>query len=261
MRACIQSIADKEKTLITADRAIQSARQTIAEAEAIIAKGEDIRQAQGAIEALGTRRADAEARLRSFQQAHKAVLEAKADRDAQLAEVKAEISRREERIAYYAKRAALLEDSGCPAPENATCNFLKDAVAAKDSLETLREGLNGYRTAAKTEYERLTAAFQQGEGRIYGHRRPGSGARGDCGGGSRAPAARRPRSKAGGSGNARRGAHQDHRDRGGPHPRDHEGHRGGKRSPPAVPRSPHSRRGRQSVLKREEGAGRHFTPV
>ena len=75
--------------------------------------------------------------------------------------VKAEISRREERIAYYAKRAALLEDSGCPAPENATCNFLKDAVAAKDSLETLREGLNGYRTAAKTEYEQLTAAFQQ----------------------------------------------------------------------------------------------------
>ena len=89
------------------------------------------------------------------------MLEAKAARDAQLAEVKAEISRREERIAYYAKRAALLEDSGCPAPENATCNFLKDAVAAKDSLETLREGLNGYRTAAKTEYERLTAAFQQ----------------------------------------------------------------------------------------------------
>lgn len=161
MRACIQSIADKEKTLITADRAIQSARQTIAEAEAIIAKGEEIRQAQGAIEALGTRRADAEARLRSFQQAHKAVLEAKAARDAQLAEVKAEISRREERIAYYAKRAALLEDSGCPAPENATCNFLKDAVAAKDSLETLREGLNGYRAAAKTEYERLTSAFQQ----------------------------------------------------------------------------------------------------
>lgn len=77
MRACIQSIADKEKTLITADRAIQSARQTIAEAEAIIAKGEDIRQAQGAIETLGTRRADAEARLRSFQQAHKAVLEAR----------------------------------------------------------------------------------------------------------------------------------------------------------------------------------------
>ena len=74
MRACIQSIADKEKTLITADRAIQSARQTIAEAEAIIAKGEDIRQAQGAIEALGTRRADAEARLRSFQQAHKAAV-------------------------------------------------------------------------------------------------------------------------------------------------------------------------------------------
>ena len=78
---------------------------------------------------------------------------------AQLAEVKAEISRREERIAYYAKRAALLEDSGCPAPENATCNFLKDAVAAKDSLETLREGLNGYRTAAKTEYEQLTACL------------------------------------------------------------------------------------------------------
>lgn len=89
------------------------------------------------------------------------MLEAKAARDAQLAEVKAEISRREERIAYYAKRAALLEDSGCPAPENATCNFLKDAVAAKDSLETLREGLNGYRASAKTEYERLTAAFQQ----------------------------------------------------------------------------------------------------
>lgn len=161
MRACIQSIADKERTLVTADRAIQNARQTIAEAEAIIAKGDSIRQAQGAIEALGTRRGDAEARLRSFQQAHKAVLEAKAARDTQLAEVKAEISRREERIAYYAKRAAILEDSGCPAPENATCNFLKDAVAAKDSLDTLRAGLTKYRAASKAEYERLTAAFQR----------------------------------------------------------------------------------------------------
>lgn len=261
MRACIQSIADKEKTLITADRAIQSARQTIAEAEAIIAKGEDIRQAQGAIETLGTRRADAEARLRSFQQAHKAVLEAKAARDAQLAEVKAEISRREERIAYYAKRAALLEDSGCPAPENATCNFLKDAVAAKDSLETLREGLNGYRASAKTEYERLTAAFQQAKAAYTAIGDPAAELEEIAAEEAGHRQLARPRSKAGGSGNARRGAHQDHRDRGGPHPRDHEGHRGGKRSPPAVPRSPHSRRGRQSVLKREEGAGRHFTPV
>ena len=74
----------------------------------------------------------------------------------------------EERIAYYAKRAALLEDSGCPAPENATCNFLKDAVAAKDSLETLREGLNGYRASAKTEYERLTAALADAKEELRG---------------------------------------------------------------------------------------------
>ena len=70
-------------------------------------------------------------------------------------------TRIEGRIASLKGKVELLKDSGCPAPENATCNFLKDAVAAKDSLETLREGLNGYRAAAKTEYERLTAAFQQ----------------------------------------------------------------------------------------------------
>lgn len=261
MRACIQSIADKEKTLITADRAIQSARQTIAEAEAIIAKGEDIRQAQGAIEALGHPEGGRRGPAPQLPAGPQSRARGKGGQ------------RRPARRGQGGNLPPggahrLLRQTGGPArrqrmpgPGERDLQFPQRRRCGKGQP---RNAPGGAQRVPRFGKDRVRAAHRRlpaGEGRIYGHWRPGSGARGDCGGGSRAPAARRPRSKAGGSGNARRGARQNHRGRGDPHPRDHEGHRGGKRSPPAVPRSPHSRRGRQSVLKREEGAGRHFTPV
>ena len=161
MRAAVKDNADRERAILTADRAIETHRQTIAEAQATIAKRDAIAGAQAAIEALAPKRKDAEARLRSFQEAHKAVLEAKAARDAHLAAAKAEIAQKEQRISYFKRTAGMLDDSGCPTPESATCKFLKDAVLAKSSLETLEQSLEEYRATAKTEYDRLTDVFAQ----------------------------------------------------------------------------------------------------
>lgn len=43
-------------------------------------------------------------------------------------------TRLEGRIASLKGKVELLKDSGCPAPENATCKFLADALAARDAL-------------------------------------------------------------------------------------------------------------------------------
>lgn len=43
-------------------------------------------------------------------------------------------TRLEGRIASLKEKVELLKDSGCPAPENATCKFLADALAARDAL-------------------------------------------------------------------------------------------------------------------------------
>ncbi|OPZ65923.1 MAG: Nuclease SbcCD subunit C [Firmicutes bacterium ADurb.Bin506] len=161
MRAAVREITDKEQAVATAERAINTHQYTIEQAQATISKKAAIEQAQAAIEALAPKRKDAETRLRSFQQAHKAMLEAKAARDAHLAAVRAEISRMEQNITRHEKTAGILADSGCPAPETATCKFLKDAVEAKGSLDALKTELANYRAKEKAEYERLTDIFTQ----------------------------------------------------------------------------------------------------
>ena len=96
---------------------------------------EDIEAAAAAIEALVPARREAESRLAKFTEAHKALVAAKQARDTFLTESRARIDNINQRISYYGKTAAILDDSGCPHPEEATCNFLKNAVTAKGTLD------------------------------------------------------------------------------------------------------------------------------
>ena len=162
--ACIQSIADKEKTLITAKTAPSKApgrpsRRQRPSSPRVRTSGRH----RAAIEALGTRRADAEARLRSFRAGPQS--RARAQRRPETPS-----SQRSRRKSPAGRSASPTTPNGRPCSKTADARprRTRPAISSKTPLrqrtasETSSwEGLNGYRTAAKTEYERLTAAFQQ----------------------------------------------------------------------------------------------------
>lgn len=60
-------------------------------------------------------------------------------------------TRIEGRIASLKGKVELLKDGGCPAPDNATCKFLADALAARDALPGEEAAL----TALEAEYGKL----------------------------------------------------------------------------------------------------------
>lgn len=60
-------------------------------------------------------------------------------------------TRIEGQIATLKGKVELLKDSGCPAPDNATCKFLADALAARDALPGEEAAL----TALEEEHEKL----------------------------------------------------------------------------------------------------------
>lgn len=73
-------------------------------------------------------------------------------------------TRLERRIASLKGKVELLKDSGCPAPDNATCKFLADALAARDALpgeETALTSLEEeYRKLRQTDADALSVAQQ-----------------------------------------------------------------------------------------------------
>ena len=73
-------------------------------------------------------------------------------------------TRLEGRIASLKGKVELLKDSGCPAPDNATCKFLADALAARDALpgeEAVLASLEEeYRNLCQTNADALSAAQQ-----------------------------------------------------------------------------------------------------
>ena len=71
-------------------------------------------------------------------------------------------TRIEGRIASLKGKVELLKDSGCPAPDNATCKFLADALAARDALPGEEAALASleeeYRKLCQTNADALSAA-------------------------------------------------------------------------------------------------------
>lgn len=73
-------------------------------------------------------------------------------------------TRLEGRIASLKGKVELLKDSGCPAPDNATCKFLADALAARDALPGEEAALASleeeYGKLRQTNADALSAAQQ-----------------------------------------------------------------------------------------------------
>lgn len=73
-------------------------------------------------------------------------------------------TRIEGQIASLKGKVELLKDSGCPAPDNATCKFLADALAARDALPGEEAALTSleeeYRKLRQTDADALSVAQQ-----------------------------------------------------------------------------------------------------
>lgn len=159
LRSLTQEANSIGETLKTSQSAVESRQKSKEQARAILERKEDIEAAAAAIEALVPARREAESRLAKFTEAHKALVAAKQARDTFLTESRARIDNINQRISYYGKTAAILDDSGCPHPEEATCNFLKNAVTAKGTLDALKETLEKTRKEDRTEYDRLSVEY------------------------------------------------------------------------------------------------------
>lgn len=67
-----------------------------------------------------------------------AVVSRTMDRDSFEASYRQQLKVKEDEIRSHEKRAELLQDSGCTAPDNAGCRFLADAIEATEALPQLR---------------------------------------------------------------------------------------------------------------------------
>ena len=178
-----ETLLEKEKTLISAkDRRDDLTRQRDKLTAEVMTIDADIKKNATDTEAARKALADTEATLadeatlaekhaeyiakaaeveemQKKADAHITLDRARADAEANLERVRFEINagtqRRESEISAYEQEAALLENSGCPVAENASCKFLAKAIAARDKLPALRAEQTEYLAQAQ---ERLTEA-------------------------------------------------------------------------------------------------------
>ena len=159
-KALLQQISSLEREMNTAKSESESYQSKISQLQEIMSQRTKILAAKQQMEALATRRTEAENRFQTYRRAHQTALEAKADRDAQSTKAKAEIYRMDSNIEFYSKQASRLKNSRCPVPERAMCAFLEDAVAAKGKMEEAMASRNRYWEQARNEYTSLNEHFK-----------------------------------------------------------------------------------------------------
>ncbi|MEA4901888.1 metallophosphoesterase [Desulfitobacterium sp.] len=133
-------------------KAIAQARQTH---QATLARKDEIEAAVKRLDELTAERAKLDERTAQFNEAVQKVHTLELARKDFIAESRTRINALTAQIDTATKKAAILRDSGCPIPDKATCNFLRDAKEAKDGLAALQESLSKTRAADRTEYERI----------------------------------------------------------------------------------------------------------
>ncbi len=133
-----------------------------AEIEAAVAEIEAVRKER---EALAPRTAE-------YEEAKKVVGEAEKKRDSMVADSRVRITDLTHRINEASKKVAILAVSGCPNIETATCEFLKDAKAAKEEKDTLQPQLDEMKAKDKAEYDRLTAEIESAKARLEAMENP-----------------------------------------------------------------------------------------
>lgn len=124
----------------------------------VVAQRAQIEAALAALEQLEPKKADARARMEKKTAASKVVLDAKSAVKLFLSESRARISALTEKYERAKAEAGRLADSGCPAPESATCKFLASAKKAAGELQEINHQLEEMKASDRAHYKELVAA-------------------------------------------------------------------------------------------------------
>lgn len=173
-RAKIEMLRPEVERYRSLDQERQGLRRTIArhndrEAElhrsqyalhATLEQRDAIQNAQDAIADIQPKMADAQRRLSASEGARLTVASAKAAVDAHVAESRLRISSLTEKINAAQAEAGRIADSGCTAPDGASCKFLASARAAVLELPKLKALLEDTKQADRQTYDSLMATYQ-----------------------------------------------------------------------------------------------------
>ncbi len=135
-----------------AARTVKRLRDEKESLTAMIARKEEAREASEKLENIRKKRAEVEKKLADREHLDNRVHEAKAARDQFVADSRVRIGSLNSKLAEATRKAALLSDSRCPFPEQATCAFLTDAVEAKKNLQAIQAQLDQTKADDRAKY-------------------------------------------------------------------------------------------------------------
>lgn len=136
-------------------KAIEQARQNH---NATLARKDEIEAAAIRLEELASERTQLDAQAVKLNEVVQNVHALELERQEFLAGSRTRINALTAKVEAAAGKAAILQDSGCPIPNEATCNFLRDAREASADLPSLQEALAKTKSTDKAEYERINKA-------------------------------------------------------------------------------------------------------
>jgi len=162
--ADLRSVTDRQSSLTTARRNAESAINRIQQDRethiTIIARKDEIEYAAKALDQTSESRAELDKRGAAYTEAWQTAHTLETEMRGFTADSKARISALAQQIETAKGKAALLRDSGCPIPGEATCAFLKDAQEAERLLAGLQDNLSKMRAADRAEYGKVKAAAE-----------------------------------------------------------------------------------------------------
>lgn len=159
-------MADQESIIIQTEATLETIKKQMEQARATLADREKIEDAKAELEKIRKEREALAPRMAAFNEATKERTDLKAKKAALLADSKVRIGELESKIKAAEQKTILLDSSGCPIVETASCAFLKDAQEAKATLEDLKPRLEETKAADKETYEKLEAQIEAAEARV-----------------------------------------------------------------------------------------------
>ena len=157
----LRSLNEKRASLLTARTNAENSLNTITLNKTthneILAQRGEIERAITALDEIAIKRADVDARSEEYADKRQRVNTLEAEQKAFVAESRARLGAIATNIDAAQGKTALLNDSKCPIPDEATCAFLKDAHEAVGQIVILQDELLKGRTADRIEYDRINA--------------------------------------------------------------------------------------------------------
>ena len=160
-------LADLIKEKIKADNLILNyrknildIRRNIEETKKILKDKEEIEAAVATIDAVRESREKLMPLQTEYNELTAKIRDLKAKRDKTTAEYKAEIETLQNSISTAQRKTDMLTSSGCPIANKATCEFLKDAQAAKIEVLELNTKLGNKKAEARQVYDKATTEIE-----------------------------------------------------------------------------------------------------